>query len=138
MKLGFTGSRKISYNQCSRLYKLIKGMNIDVAIHGGCKGFDSCFHEVVKELCNAKIFVHPGNQEQHDIFVKKNDCEVLPVKPYLERNKDIVNLSDEIIACPGTLKEILRSGTWATIRYAQKIGKKITIIFPDGSIEEDE
>ena len=33
--------------------------------------------------------------------------------------------------------EELRSGTWMTIRYAKKIGKKLVIIWPNGEPCED-
>lgn len=57
-----------------------------------------------------------------------------PEKDYLDRNRDIVNCTDILITCPSGYTEKLRSGTWATIRYARKIGKTVVIIFPDGSI----
>lgn len=56
-------------------------------------------------------------------------------KEYIQRNHDIVDDSDMLIAFPSTMNEILRSGTWATIRYAKKRGKMVLIIFPDGSTE---
>lgn len=49
-------------------------------------------------------------------------------KPYLERNTDIVTNSDIIIGCPlDPTKEVIRSGTWSTIRKAKKMNKKIFI-----------
>lgn len=39
-------------------------------------------------------------------------------------------------AAPKDFKEELRSGTWATIRYAVKQQKRVIIIFPDGSTGE--
>ena len=33
--------------------------------------------------------------------------------------------------------EILRSGTWATIRYARKKSKKVMLIFPDGTMTKE-
>ena len=38
------------------------------------------------------------------------------------------------IACPAENKEVMRSGTWATIRYAKRIKKPITIIWPDSGV----
>jgi hypothetical protein len=38
-----------------------------------------------------------------------------------------------LIAFPTSKKEILRSGTWACIRYAKKQKKDIFIIYTDGT-----
>ena len=43
------------------------------------------------------------------------------------RNKDIVNSCDILIACPENDKEVIRSGTWSTIRYAKKINKTVLL-----------
>ena len=43
--------------------------------------------------------------------------------PYLERNKNIVNAVDFIIAAPDGPEKV-RSGTWSTVRYAKKVGTK--------------
>jgi predicted Rossmann fold nucleotide-binding protein DprA/Smf involved in DNA uptake len=48
----------------------------------------------------------------------------------LERNKDIVSESDFLIAAPDSKKERLRSGTWATVRHARKLGKRVMILEP--------
>lgn len=50
-------------------------------------------------------------------------------KPYLKRNIDIVDNTDILIGCPSG-EEIVRSGTWHTIRYAKKQNKKIMMIRP--------
>lgn len=52
-----------------------------------------------------------------------------------KRNHDIVDATEWLIATPKKFEEI-RSGTWATVRYAKKVKKPVTIIWPDGSIEE--
>lgn len=52
--------------------------------------------------------------------------EERPAKPYLERNKDIANEGiDGLIAAPSGWVEELRSGTWATVRYARKLKRTI-------------
>jgi predicted Rossmann fold nucleotide-binding protein DprA/Smf involved in DNA uptake len=43
----------------------------------------------------------------------------------LERNHLIVAACDVLNAAPLQDEEILRSGTWATIRYARKAGKTV-------------
>jgi len=63
----------------------------------------------------------------HDV-----ECdEVWPAKPYLERNHDIVDATDYLIFAPKTRHEQLRSGTWATYRYAKLMRKNILMLHPD-------
>jgi hypothetical protein len=46
----------------------------------------------------------------------------------LERNRMIVAACDLLIAAPLQDTEILRSGTWATVRYARKAGKQVILL----------
>lgn len=47
---------------------------------------------------------------------------------YMDRNDQLVAWSDDLTAFPRTSIEELRSGTWATVRRAQKKGIPVTII----------
>ena len=52
---------------------------------------------------------------------------VAPPKPPLDRNRDIVTFGrDLLIAAPLQDFEVLRSGTWATVRFAKS--KKINVL----------
>jgi len=138
MKIGFTGTRKaITKKQIETLLNTLRKYKIEEAHHGGCVGADSVFHLSIKNEDAKNIVVHPGDEEQYDTYSlkalgEKPDWKVLDTKPYLERNKDIVDCSDLLIVMPSTFKEELRSGTWSTYRYAKKKGKEIIIIYPDG------
>ena len=107
--------------------------------HGDCIGADAEAHNIAVSLSKKWkgmgifIRVHPPDVDKYRAFCKAS--WVAPPKPYLERNKDIVNNTNALIACPGEFEEQKRSGTWSTIRYARKQGKVIHIIFPDGSIQ---
>lgn len=46
----------------------------------------------------------------------------------LARNRRIVAAVDVLIAAPETDREELRSGTWATIRYARAAGKPVVML----------
>lgn len=59
-------------------------------------------------------------------------------KPPLVRDDDIAIDCDVLVACPaGTEASLPRSGTWATIRRARKLSRKIIIIWPDGSVTRE-
>lgn len=107
------------------------------AHHGDCHGADTIFHWVIEYARpEAKLHIHPPKDDK-----KRSYCighVVYEMKPYLERNRDIVDSCDVLIACPRTLEEEVRSGTWATVRYARKVGKPIVILWKDGKYEYDE
>lgn len=57
-------------------------------------------------------------------------------KPPMQRNRDIVALADKVIACPPNYERIKSgSGTWATIGFAERAGKPLAIVYPDGGCE---
>ena len=89
------------------------------------------FHDICITK-NFKIVIHPPKYNTMRAFCKSDF--ILPTKDYLERNQDIVDSCDILIAFPATETEDLRSGTWATIRYARKQNKKIIIINTNGKI----
>ena len=136
MKIGFTGTQKgMSDVQKEAFFKLINKYKPEEFHHGDCIGADSDADNIIRKLNITQIhtIIHPPNSS-----TKRSYCSsqfIREPKPYLERNKDIVNETDLLIACPKGIKEELRGGTWATIRYAKKVGKKIIIIYPDGRRE---
>ncbi len=140
MNVGFTGTQyidKITTGQMIKLIDQIKKFAPEVEEwhHGGCKGADNIFHLYacfyMRENNNdGKIFVHPASNvdpiKVADIKPQK-DIIVLDPVPALDRNQDIVDNVDILIALPSSSTEVKRSGTWATIRRARKKG--IDIIF---------
>src|SRR2546421_4680099 len=103
------------------------------AHHGDCVGADEEFHLLCLAL-GAVIIVHPPSDGSQRAYCKHPD-EVLDERPYLSRNHDIVDASDLLIACPSSEDEKLRSGTWATVRYARKTCKTVHMFKPDGTWE---
>lgn len=104
--------------------------NVTVLHHGDCIGADAQAHQIALEL-NIDIDIHPPIRDDKRAFCKV--CRtIFLAKDYLIRNHDIVDASDIMFATPFEYEEQLRSGTWATIRYAQKQHKTLYIISPDG------
>jgi len=130
MILGFTGSQNgMSVHQTSNLKAFFKNNNVTKFHHGGCVGADTEAHYIALTFLDVKdIIVHPCNigHKQNAFHGTTIICKV---KKPLTRNHDIVDASTELVATPQG-EEILRSGTWATIRYARKMSKLVTIILP--------
>jgi len=127
--IGFTGSRKgINKRQEDIIKSFLLKSGATHLHHGDCVGADTSFHEIGEEL-NLSISIHPPNKKGLRSFCSpKGEGINHEEKPFIKRNHDIVDACDVLIACPETNKEVQRSGTWATIRYARKQGKKIELI----------
>lgn len=119
--------------------------------HGVCIGADEDAHFLaIESLLIDSIHLHPPINtdkmspliltDNYELHMAQNYIvdEVREPKDYLERNKDIVNASDVLIVVPGEFTEQLRSGTWSTYRYAKKNGVPRIIIFPDGTVKEEQ
>lgn len=121
MILGVTGSREGRRDELPvRLFEFMKAKNVTELHHGDCTGWDLQAQIVAKYL-GIRTIAHPPENDRFRAFTKSD--VILPPKPYLDRNKDIVNAVDFLIAAPSG-PEVRRSGTWSTVRYAKKVGVK--------------
>jgi hypothetical protein len=129
MKVGITGSRNnLSKEQLDKFIKFLKDNNPAEIHHGDCIGADSMCHDIAESF-NIKIVIHPP--DNNTMRANKKSDNIMQVEKYLKRNHNIVDTTDILVAFPPTKEEILRSGTWATIRYAKKKNKQVFIIFPE-------
>lgn len=150
--LGFTGTRnKPTQQQWHQTNLFLFDNNINEAHHGACDGSDLMFHRCAINFATP-IIVHPPIKEiylaRECLFMPtpemiesdypewaEYDVTVLPAKGYLERDRDIVDACDHLLATPeGPRKP--HSGTWYTIDYALTHSKPVTVIWPDGKIEK--
>ncbi len=130
--VGFTGTQVgMTSVQLQSFYALLQLIKSAKLHHGDCIGADAQVHDIAVEL-EMSIVIHPPLDERKRAF-KWSDL-VRPARAYLDRNHDIVDESDVLIATPKESLEVLRSGTWATIRYAYKQGKTVLLILPDGRL----
>jgi len=140
MKIGFTGTRSgMTEEQIKVLIKvLLYAVEITEVHHGDCVGADAQFHDLIRKIDPGrliKIVGHPASNFRHYQRANKECDELREAKPSLIRNHDIVDECDDLIAAPKGTTEILRSGTWSTIRYAGKQKKEIFIVEPSGNIK---
>jgi hypothetical protein len=144
MIVGVTGSRTgpTHDQQVWALKQFCPGglaADVEQLEHGACEGVDWFFHMVAMTLPGIKIVVRPATGTaskwtHQGCLVERPGVMVMPAKPPLDRTHDIVDDSGVVFAFPEQHYEVLRSGTWAGIRYARKCRKRLYICFPNGDI----
>lgn len=136
IRVGFTGTRAgLTPPQLTALRQILSAMGPGEFHHGCSVGADDQAHSLAAE-CGWIRGLHPPTSHTFLATITRLPGDLLyPPGDYLTRNQDIVDSTESLIACVKGPEE-LRSGTWATIRYARKKRKPVTIIYPDGSVKE--
>lgn len=132
MIVGFTGTRLgMTGDQSAMVLRLLNKTEASEGHHGDCVGADEQFHD----LCNmagVPVVIHPPENDKLRAYCE-NAFRTEQERPYLVRNRVIVDLCDFLIAAPKEEFEpaVYRgSGTWATIRYARRIRRRFRIVWP--------
>lgn len=142
MIVGFTGTRNgMTPEQRGRVGRMLSRWQLGdtlLGIHGDCVGADADFDAICCELgivrwcrpCTLKgEVVHPFRAKTGAVQI------ALPTNP-MARNRRIAEQCDVMIGCPPNDFELWRgSGTWATIRCGVRYGKRVHVVYPDGSVE---
>jgi len=104
MKIAFTGTRRGMTNsqisQLKEIFSILREAGSVEFHHGAAVGADSEAATLAADF-GFNIEEHPAGKNP------------------LDRNHDIIRYATLLIAAPAQNQEILRSGTWATIRYAR-------------------
>lgn len=136
--VGITGTRKgQTATQLIHATGILKKYRKDGAVwmhHGDCAGSDDEMAQSWKAF-GGKLHCHPPSNPRFRANVHSDASE--EPKYYLNRNRDIVNDSNLMIATPAEMVEQDRGGTWSTIRYARLKGARLLIVLPDGSIKKE-
>lgn len=133
MIVGFTGSGEgMSDNQAVELWHWLGLIRVEYYPniefhHGDCVGADADAEDLAR-IRGYKTISHPPTNESKRAF-KKSDL-ILEAKSYMARNTDIAKACDILLAAPKEGVEVLRSGTWSTIRRARKLNKEVIILPP--------
>lgn len=138
IRVGFTGSQYgMNQTQAVIVYDLLytwrNSVHINEFHHGDCVGADNYAHQIAQHL-GYETHIHPPIDERKRAFSCDGDKHY-PPQDYLTRNHIIVEMTDRLIATPKETEEQLRSGTWATYRYAKKCDKKVWLVLPSGIVE---
>jgi hypothetical protein len=142
MVAGFTGTKRgMAQRQRATYRYLLRELNVRVLHHGDCIGADA---EADKDARRhgAQIVIHPPSDPKLRAFCDWSlPHEARPPRPYLERNKDIVaEAVDGLLAAPRQMVEpanLRGEGTWTTVGYARRAGRRTWIIWPDGTFREE-
>lgn len=104
MDVTFTGTRRgMSLGQRVALKQVLDLLDVNVKFHHGAAiGADSQATAIASQAGLTTV-AHPAGADP------------------LERNREMVRLADLVIAAPDADDEVLRSGTWMTIRFARKL-----------------
>jgi len=131
--VSFTGTQDgMTSPQRWRVISLLAETNAREFHHGDCVGAD----EEASGLAKAehyKVHVHPASDVAPRKRAHSYADHVHEAKPALKRNTDLATVCTVLIATPKEYEEVVRSGTWSTIRRAKKLKREIYIVFPDGS-----
>lgn len=142
MHIGFTGTRDgMSQAQVVAFTDLFTDLSINDVLRFGqgcCVGADEQATRIVKEAMGHRAWIigyQPEIKTHVSQYCLETSDELRDPKPYLDRNKDLV---DDCSLLIGAVRgdEELRSGTWSTIRYAKKTNRDYAIIYPNGVIVE--
>ena len=123
MKVGVTGTREgMTQHQKEQFALKIHELNTVEFHHGDCLGADAEAHDIIRTVFpHIRIVVHPPLSDYMRAF--KVGDETRPPYDYIPRDKNIVDETDFLIGAPLTNDEVIRSGTWTTIRHARKTNK---------------
>lgn len=136
MAIGFTGTQQgMTQRQKDALHVWLRELRVPHVEfhHGDCIGADKEADGIAHSL-GYTIAIHPPilthKRAWCDAPPDRVNVKMFIAKEYIARNHDIVDACEVLIACPATVGETIRSGTWATVRYARKIGKRVIVIEP--------
>lgn len=148
MILGFTGTR-LGMTPAQRVaLPSVLATLPERVLHGGAEGADEEFHIFVwnrsmrQLVSRLAIEVYPIGEarrvEWREMFGHERGVTLhVETDDPLARNRIIATRCDHLLAFPDSARERMRSGTWATVRYARAAGKPVTLVLPDGQVREE-
>lgn len=141
--VGFTGTQSgLTDRQRHALAAWVRkhAGKFEAGRHGDCVGADEAFDRLLEQVGKMTV-IHPPDIAAKRAFCARREGRISAVHPvvelaplpYLERNHAIVDACHRMLAAPNEMTEQLRSGTWATVRYARKLRRTIRFFWPNGT-----
>ncbi len=137
MSLGFTGTQ--IGGPPAQVDRVLRGVRkwLDHTVHhGDCIGWDKIMHDIARQF-SMRVELHPPTDPSKRAWCLMLPGEIVhPPRPYLDRNRDIAQRRDLLVACPKEEEgEVIRSGTWSTVRYARAAGVPVVVVRPSGRVD---
>lgn len=138
MKIGFTGTSwgmtEWQKEQVRQQLLYWQSQGATELHHGLCIGADEQA-AVIAHALGYRVVAHPGYSPKNpDNTMYRSDFtgsdETREAKPFIARDRDIVDETDRMVAAPRSQQEETRSGTWTTVRYARKKKREIDMVYP--------
>lgn len=105
--------------------------------HGCCVGVDEGTHGIAGMFGVESIGYPPEKTDFMMDLAEYDFLELKDPKPYLMRNRDIVDSVETLLVVPNASRELKTGGTWYTYRYAKKKKIDIIIFWPDGTASHE-
>jgi len=141
MLIGATGTiTGVLKTQVREVTHEFRGAGQFSLIHGGARGADEIMDAVARLYNLLSVDIYPCDPKRYEYWKRKILDDITTIHDLhlpLVRNRIIARECDRLIAMPKEMHEVLRSGTWSTVRYTRGYKKPITIIYPDGRIERE-
>jgi hypothetical protein len=137
MKIGFTGTRtgmtEVQKRRLAEMFRTLRPLELH---HGDCVGADDEAANISQTACELPpdIHCHPPINESNRAFNRWSKV-THERKTYLERNRRIIDRTDVLIAAAVSKPLPETGGTRYTVDYAQKRGRPVCVIWPDGIVE---
>jgi hypothetical protein len=130
--IAFTGPTELSRLEEKYVRSQVAGLRADRFVSGAATGVDTVAIMAAWEYLNRSEFYLTVPDRWHNgglVNYARMEGWTIEYVPggYMPRNDRTVELADELHAFPETPVPVLRSGTWATIRRAERKG--IPVIF---------
>src|SRR5262245_6074097 len=99
MIIGFTGTQEgMTGDQAAEVARFLLTHAVTEAHHGDCIGADEQFHTLCRHF-EIAVVLHPPENEYKRAFCDDFDS-MWPAKPFIERNHDIVDSVELMLAAP--------------------------------------
>lgn len=124
MRLGFTGSQQgMTEHQKALLMERLLYPRPSVFVHGGCIGADDEADVMAAGLGIYRVIypsTHLRKRVPDAVLRSRGPCVIHMARPPLQRNPLIVAACERLLAAPAQAREVLRSGTWTTVREGRR------------------
>jgi len=140
-RVGFAGTHLgMTDRQARAVAHAVHCLKPDVVHHGDCLGADAQF-DTIAVAKHIRRVAHPCHLRGRPEAKYRAFCQAEQAhqpRPPLARNREIVARCRVMIVAPsGPEASLPRSGTWAACRCARAAGRRIMIVWPDGTVNEE-